>query len=254
MRISHRLWLLPAACGLLLSGCARGPDDNGGGPVTPQAPNRMTVRMQLQQPVNNAYYYAFAFDDDDNTADGPTTITGSTVLPNGVVGGSYGVLVLYNSGQYTVYRRVAAGNSETLERVPNAFVTQPSTVTGQTFQFTLNLDAVAPSGNRLFRSPVTNGIPNRLDVNFITTNELRRDPNDTRLKAFDAFYNSQSGFGGRYPTIDIRSTRSYASSSEILGGSEPTNDVYNPLTSTQIDSPRLDMVDFSIAVQRGSTS
>ena len=223
---------------LLAGGCAKGPD---GGPVVP-APNRLTVTMTTQDVINNTgYIYAFAFDDDDDSSDGPGAIVTSTVLPNGVVGGSFTVLVVYQGGTFQAFRRTVLPNgSEQLERSTNAFIPFPAPATGRTISFTLNLDATtANTGVRLFRADVQ-----RLDINFVTTNERRLDPNNNLLKTFDAF-------GARLPnfwiTRDIRGTVNYGN-----GGTESTtaNDVVTDNTSGTVNLNQLNIVDFTLGVQR----
>lgn len=231
------VWSTLAVLPFLGSGCAKGPD---GGPTTPTAPNRLTITLQTQQPINNSYLYAFAFDDDDVSGDGPVAIVSTTSLANGVVGGSFSVLVLYQGGQYNVYRRTDLGNgAEQLDRASGAFVTPPGPASGSTLTFTLNLDAVTDSGVRLFRVGTQ-----RLDVNFVTTNEIRRDPNDLRRKAFDAFGSRLASF---YSTFDIRGSRTYTNAQTVQ---EPANDVQTDDTNNTINLAQLDITNFTITVQR----
>jgi len=228
----------------LLGSCSKSPS----GGATVQAPNRLSVvfRTPANGPINNSgYIYSFAFDDDDNSSDGPVAIVGPTTVPNGVVAGSFTVLVEYQGGQYNVYRRTALANgTETLDPAPGAFVTQPSPASGNTLNFTLNLDATTSSGARLFRAGAQ-----RLDINFVTANERRRDPNDNLRKAVDTFGDGRLSLssGGAYVTLDIRSTRTYNDTS-IVG--EPSGDVRTDDTSGTINLPSLDITDFAISVLR----
>ena len=232
-----RSTLALAVLPFLGSGCAKSPS---GGPTAPTAPNRLTINLQTQQPINNSYLYAFAFDDDDVSGDGPVAIVSTTTLANGVVGGSFTVLVTYQGGQYNVYRRTDLGNgAEQLDRASSAFVTPPSPANGSTLSFTLDLDAVTDTGVRLF-----NAGTQRLDVNFVTTNEIRRDPNDLRRKAFDAFGSRLASF---YSTFDIRGTRTYTNSGTVQ---EPANDVQTDDTNNTINLAQLDITNFTITVQR----
>ncbi|HVF09552.1 MAG TPA: hypothetical protein VNA16_02050 [Abditibacteriaceae bacterium] len=238
-RFSSLFSLTLVAAGVLLaSGCAKGP---AGGPVVP-APNRLTVTLTTQDVINNSgYIYAFAFDDDDDSSDGPGALVTSTVLPNGVVGGSFTVLVLYQGGTFQAFRRtVLVNGSEALERSTNAFVPFPSPATGRTISFTLNLDATtANTGTRLFRTDAQ-----RLDINFVTTNERRLDPNNNLLKTYDAF-------GARLPnfwiTRDIRGTITYTNN-----GTESltTNDVVTDAPIGSVNLNQLNIVDFTIGVER----
>ena len=244
-----RIALLGLAA-LGISGCARGPED-GGGPSTPQALNRMTVEMQLQQPVNRAYFYDFAFDDDGDETDGPVAIIGPSSLTNGVVGGSFTVLVECLGGsRFNAYRRTQNGNGEDLQLVPNAFVTQPSVQSGNRITFTLNLDATytdRATGQemRLFRSS-SGGFPSALDVNFVTSNEQRRDPNNNLPKSFDAFF-----FRGasRYLTLRNLGSDTITNARTV---NEPANDVTTIDTSGRVETPRLDIVNFTINIRRSN--
>ncbi len=238
--------VLGLATALALSGCAKGP---AGGPTTPQAVNRMTVSMTLQQPVNPAYFYDFAFDDNGVESDGPVALVGSSSLTNGVVGGSFGVLVECLGGsRFNVYRRTRVGNGENLQLVPNAFVTQPALVTGTTIIFTLNLDATytdSATGQvmRLFRSP-SGGFPTALDVNFVTSDEQRRDPNNNLPKTFDAFFDRASS---RYLTIHSLGTQTITNADTVQ---EPANDVTTADTTGRVNVAQLDIVDFQIDIVR----
>ena len=234
-------FLLPFSF-FLISGCSKSP---AGAPTTPQANNRLAVTVVFKKAINPLYLYSFAFDDDDQPADGPVTLVGPNTAPNGAVGGSFTVLVQLRSGRFTVFRRTGTGRNEQLQQVPNAFVVAPTT-TGRTLSFTLNLDATLPDGTRLFRSPQTNGIPNSLDINFITIDRPRIDPNDLRLPAYDSLYADPRG--ARFFELDIRTPRNETNSS--LRINEPANDVVNLDTSGRIDSDQLDIVDFSIRVER----
>lgn len=237
-----------ASAGLLAStfaGCSKSPT---GTPGNTLAPNRLSVNMRVNSAINNSYLYAFAFDDDDVSADGPIAIVGTAAVPNnGIVAGSFTVLVVYEAGTYTVYRRTELGSgSETLDRCTRAFVTTPSPAFGNTISFTLDLDALTDSGKRLFRADA-----NRLDTNFVTINERRRVVGSVPRIAFDALgANSASSYG----TFQIRGASSYNYTNASSGVNEPANDVYNEDTTipSVIDTNALDITDFSISVQRSS--
>ncbi len=240
--------MLSLGLALGLAGCAKGP---AGGPTTPQAVNRMTVSMTLQQPVNPRYFYDFAFDDNGNESDGPVALIGSSSLTNGVVGGSFGVLVECLGGsRFNVYRRTRVGNGEDLQLVPNAFVTQPALTTGTTLSFTLNLDATytdRATGQqmRLFRSP-GGGFPTALDINFVTSDEQRRDPNNNLPKTFDAFFFRGSS---RYLTIRNLGTQSITNADTVQ---EPANDVTTSDTTGRVNTAQLDITDFHIDIVRSN--
>lgn len=232
--------LLPFAFSLF-AGCAKSPS---GAPTTPQGTNRLAVRVDFKKAVNPNFLYSFAFDDDDDATDGPVTLVGPRVAPNGAVGGEFTVLVQLKNGQFIVFRRTGSGRTEQLQPVPQAFVIAPVR-SGQTLSFTLNLDATLPDGTRLFRSPETNGIPNSLDINFIAIDRPRIDPNNLLPPAYDSLGPAASASDFE---LDIRTPRNETNSS--LGINEPANDVINPDTSGRVDSDQLDIVDFGIRVER----
>lgn len=231
----------------VLNGCAKSP----AGAVTPGGKNRLTVNMTLQQPISPTFYYDFAFDDDGDAGDGPAAIIGTTTLANGVVGGSFKVLVQYRGGQFLVFRRTDNGNNnETLERASNAFIGVP-TAGGNTFNFTLDLDATVDNSanpptaaDRLFDANVT-----QLDTNFVTTSEIIRDPNNLLLKPFDAL-GEVSGAANLYETFNVASTRTFRNVDTVR---EPTGDANagnSAITSQQLAT--LDITDFTIDVRRSN--
>lgn len=232
----------------LLNGCARGPS---GSAVVNNAHDRLIITLTTRQPINDSYFYDFAFDDDNISATGPGAITTFTNLTNGVVGGSFKVLVQYRGGQYIVYRRTSTGsNSETLDRASTAFVVPPTPAGGSTtLRFTLNLDAKTDSGAYLFRHQLNASgtqtlAANYLDTNFVTTSTILRDPNDATRKAFDAFGTLSPS---TYQTFDIRANRTYTNADTVQ---EPANDVFSNDPTNSINVGSLDIVDFSFAVQR----
>ena len=231
-----------------MAGCARGPEDNGG-PGTPQAINRMAVSMTLQNNVRSDYFYAFAFDDDGNNATGPVPILRETSFANGVVGGDFTVLVTYFGGQFTVYRRTRVGNGEDLTRVPNPFAIPPtSPLNTRTLNFTLNLDATYDDNGterRLFRNAGGDSLPDSLEINFVTTSERRRDPNDQRLKTFDAFYTFSSGTYFRLTSLGSRTVDNQTS-----GVRESAEDVFQGDDARNVNEGQLDITDFRITIQR----
>jgi hypothetical protein len=232
---------------VVLNGCAKTP---AGGPTLP-ATNRLTVNMSLQQALSPTFFYNFAFDDDGDAGDGPAAIIGTTTLANGVVGGSFSVLVQCRGNNFLVFRRRDLGNGqETLERASNAFVTNP-VASGNTITFTLDLDATIDNAatpptaaDRLFAVGVT-----ELNVNFVTTSEVIRDPNNLILKPYDALSEVPRA-PDIYETFNISTTRTFRNADRVR---EPANDVSDPLnrlTTQQLAS--LDITDFTIDVRRSN--
>ena len=240
--------LIGAAFSGCLSGCAKGP---AGGPVVPAA-NRLTVNMTLQQAINPQFFYTFAFDDDGDPTDGPGAIIGTTQLTNGVVGGAFTVLVQYRGGQFQVFRRrFVNNNQEILERSTNAFV-DTATAAGNTIRFTLNLDAridVDPDPNIPDDDFLFARNTQQLDVNFVTTSEIIRDPNNLSLKPFDALGELPRA-PNQFATFDISSTRTIRNTNTVR---EPTNDADPGNTNISAQQlAQLDITDFTIDVRRSN--
>ncbi|HEY0073340.1 MAG TPA: hypothetical protein VGB77_04495 [Abditibacteriaceae bacterium] len=232
---------------VFLNGCAKTPV---GGPTLP-ATNRLTVNMTLQQAISPTFFYNFAFDDDGDAGDGPAAVIGTTTLANGVVGGSFSVLVQCRGNNFLVFRRRDLGNGqETLERASNAFVVNP-VASGNTITFTLDLDATIDNAatpptaaDRLFAAGVT-----QLDVNFVTTSEVIRDPNNLLLKPFDALGEVPRA-PNLYETFNISTTRTFRNVDTVR---EPSNDAdpgNTNISAQQLAS--LDITDFTIDVRRSN--
>ena len=211
------------------------------------------------RPVNPQFYYAFAFDDDGDSSDGPGAIISRAFSPNDIVGGSFTVLVIYHAGQFTAYRRTGRDATETLNRATRAFIADPSGrlpfVQGSTISFALNFDATLDDGTtRLFQG-VGGALPDLLQFNFVTTDEQRRDPNNELSKTFDALGNRLSSV---FATINIRTTQTFnntGNGATNAGVNEPTGDVFpgagsNNLTPETLDA--LDISNFTIGVQRNN--
>lgn len=186
-RIRYGLLALPL-CGLLgLSGCASGPS---GGAAVPNVANRLTATLTLQNTLNQNYYYAVAFDDnpgaDAGTAfEGPTAIIGNTPILNGVVGGNWRVAVVWHANQFQVYRRGVPTDPDTESRITNGAIIS-SRASGTTIEFTLNLDYIVSGTTRLFPLDSSGNPTQVYDVNFVTTNEIIVDPNDSTIKPVDS--------------------------------------------------------------------
>lgn len=233
---------------VVLNGCSKTP---AGGPTLPGSPNRITVKMTLQQTITPTFYYDFAFDDDGDAGDGPAAIIGTTTLTNGVVGGSFRVLVQYRGGQFLVFRRTDLGNGqETLERASNAFVGNP-VAAGNTFNFTLDLDATVDNAanpptaaDRLFAANVT-----QLDVNFVTTSEVIRDPNNLLLKPFDALGEVPRA-PNLYEPLPVSTTRTFRNVDTVRESANDAEPGNTNISAQQLAS--LDITDFTIDVRRSN--
>lgn len=180
-----------AACLLpLAGGCAKSPS---GGPVT-RATNRFQGILSVVGTVNPTYFYGVAFDDAGGDGVGPVALTGSTPLQNGVVGGTFRLLILYNGGAFRAYYRSTPSDKTTEREISGTnglFVVTPRASTNS-INFTLDLDAVLP-GTSTYIFPHTTGatptlISDSFDVNAVTTSLVSREPETNSItKPVDAF-------------------------------------------------------------------
>jgi hypothetical protein len=102
-RQSRRMLGVIGAMGIvagLLTGCARG---GAVGPVVPQVLIDFTVRFA--GPINDAYYYFIPIDTDGDLGQtGPVPVAAGPYWENGWGTGSFSHYILYNQGQYNVYK------------------------------------------------------------------------------------------------------------------------------------------------------
>lgn len=184
--------LLPlCACFLpLIGGCAKSPL---GGP-TVRASNRFQTVVSFAGAPNTNYYYAVAFDDTGNSNTGPVAIDGNTPILNGVVGGSFRLLVLYHQNQFQVFYRSTPSDTTTEREITGAtnlfdtgLVPQLNT-TGQNLNVAINLDARLPDNSFIFQRAIgsTTSPPsiaaNSLNINVIATNVILRGGSNTNLR------------------------------------------------------------------------
>ena len=176
MRRSHLL--LPLAfCFLPLSGgCAKSPVG-----LTTRASNRFATTLSLAGTLNPNYYYGVAFDDTGIDGVGPVAIVGNTPIQNGVVGGSFRLLVLYHLNRFQVFYRSTPSDTRTEREISGSsglFVFTPrATTTG--LEFTIDLDARLPApDNSTFIFPrgttATSLATNRFNINAVATNTIIR--------------------------------------------------------------------------------
>jgi hypothetical protein len=91
-----------------------------------------------------------------------------------------------------------------------------------------------------------------LSVNFISTTELIFDPTvtDPRLHCYDGLSNSPADAGNAYVTFSVRQTRTISNgdfSAPETGGDATVN---KDLVATQAEQDSVDIIDWSITVQR----
>lgn len=177
------LSLSALAATLLLAGCANTPST---GPVVNSA-NRLEVVLTTVGPINPNFYYAVALDDQTGDGQGPRAILGNTSVLNGVVGGNFRLAVIYHLNTFqTFYRTDPTDPATEREVLDSPFFTQPRATTNG-LQFTLDLDAKLANGNFFLPRSSANLAPDRIDLNFVTTNTILRSPQDNRIKPIDSF-------------------------------------------------------------------
>lgn len=183
-------WPLAACLFPLFSGCAKSPAN--GAPST-RASNRFQTTLTLAGTLNPNYYYGVAFDDAGGDGIGPVAIIGNTPIRNGVVGGTFRLLVLYHQNQFRVFYRPTPSDTASEREISGSnglFVITPR-ATRNGLEFTLDLDARLPDNTTFIFPRAANGTSiasDYFDLNVVTTNTIIRasDKNDNRIKPVDA--------------------------------------------------------------------
>ena len=189
-----RLLLPFTFCLLPLSGCAKSPS----GGATVAAPNRLEVTLTIDKTLDPNFYYGVAFDDEPGDGDGPRAVEANTILLNGVMGGSWKVLVLFhqNLANPIIYYRSDPDDEGSERRIlgTSLLFSRPR-VSSNAINFTLDLDAQVSSGTFFFNH--TAGADptlsvDRFDINFVTTNTVivgtaNNGGSDQRVKPVDAY-------------------------------------------------------------------
>jgi len=240
--------LLLASClWPLASGCAI---NNSGGP-TVRASNRFQTVVSFAQPPNANYYYAVAFDDTGNNSRGPVAIDGVTPIGNGVVGGTFRLLVLYHQNQFRVFYRPTPSDQTTEREIPSTNLFD----TGLSPQFspmglnvTINLDAQLqlPDKSFIFIFPRAIGsqtsppsiAAGSLNINVVATNViLTTDTQNGLRKPVDALGDHTISTPVQ---IQINSTGIYTTSV-----SDPVGDINSGVSNTYLDQNDPNYVKFS---------
>jgi len=164
-----------------------------------RASNRFQTVVSFAQPPNANYYYAVAFDDTGTNSTGPVAIDGVTPILNGVVGGSFRLLVLYHMNQFQVFYRSTPTDTTTEREITgttNLFDTGLSPQLSPTgLNVAINLDAQLPDKSFIFLRAIGSGsatsLPsiaaNSLNINVVATNViLKTDTQNGLTKPVDA--------------------------------------------------------------------
>ncbi len=240
--------LLPLAATLLfLPGCASGPA--GGASIS--APNRLEATLTLARTVDPDYYYGVAFDDIPGDSQGPVGIEGNTPILNGVVGGSWRMLVLWHLNEFQIFRRSIPTDPASEVRVlASPFLGTPR-ASNNSVDFTLDLDAKLSDGTYFFTHTV-GATPvlavDRFDLNAVTTNTIIRNVADTRIKPVDTIGSATIAT----PVIDfqVNGTR-IADITDDSDDERPGVDPSFISGSDQVNYGQMDLTDLRISIVRG---
>jgi hypothetical protein len=218
----------------LLFGCAEYPANTSG-----SSSATLNISMTVSGTINPNYYYFVVFNNinDSHGTNGPDPVI-APPWGNGFVGGAATSYVEYNSSQpgdgYLFYN--FAGSTLQQSIVVGA-PTQDSPVSpGQnTIQFRIPISELATG-------TVSASQTNYIQVNFIATNRIPVNPEDTSPKEFDALGDTLPGTGqlNDYITIPTNQSNSYSNTSfddEPTGDEEVTNGSggYSPVNDPDVD-------------------
>jgi len=202
----------------LAGGCAKGG-------LTARTSNRFQTVVSFAGTPNSNYYYAVAFDDSGTNSAGPIAIDGNTPILNGVMGGTFRLLVLYHQNQFQVFYRSTPTDTTTEREITgatNLFDTGLSPQLSPTgLNVAINLDAQLPDKSFIFQRAIgsTTSPPsiaaNSLNINVVATNViLRGGPNTNLIKPVDALGPQMLSTPAQ---IQIPTTRTTTVSNEPIG-------------------------------------
>lgn len=256
--------LLPFALCLLplLTGCAKSPV----GVTGPLAINRFQTTLSLAGTLNPNYYYAIAFDDAGGDGVGPVAVDGNTPILNGVMGGTFRLLVLYHQNTFRVFYRSTPNGAATeseISGLTNLFNTGRSPIATQNgIDLTINLDAQFISGplKGTYVFPRLSGSQTSppalqstsFDINVAATNVvLRGGESNNLIKPVDAL-----GAQTLSTPVEVQIT-----STRTTSVSDETGDENLGVDSTYADSnspnvvpfPSIDVINLQIGINRSQT-
>ncbi len=245
--------LAAALVSLTLGGCAKSP---AGGPTIRTA-NRFETTLSLVGTLNPNYYYGVAFDD-TGAGVGPAALLGNTPIQNGVVGGTFRLLILYHLGNFQVFYRSTPSDAATEREISGSnglFVFTPRATTNG-LDFTVDLDAQLPGSTTYIfpRNAAGTAIgTDRFDLNAVTTNTINRDPADNRVKPVDALGPAQVATPVQ---IQIGATRT-TSVSDATGATNDENfgvdpSFSNPASNSYVPFDSIDISGLQIGITRSN--
>ncbi len=223
-----RFWWLFAGLLIGLCGCAKFPKQ----PLAPASRDRMVVTLTYAAPIDaNAFYY-IAIDDDDDPTTGPLP---ALTRP---WGNGWGVPLDTTLGSRIHFFAEIFRQSVQLFQIQ---VFQPPFTTrslGPPVDFSFpqpNQIRVVIDLRQLF--PLPNPIPNRLELNFISVNEIKGNPQDNTPRTG---YDALGPTGNDFISIPLSSTQTFSNGQGWV--QETSGDA-------QIDA--LDLTDWEVRIVRG---
>lgn len=264
------LLFLPLACCLLplLTGCAKSPT----GLTTNLAINRFQTVVSLAGTgkLNPNYYYAIAYDDTGTNSTGPVAVNGYTPIRNGVMGGTFRLLVLYHQNNFRVFYRPtpnSAASEQELLGATNLFNTgQAPRATDTGIDVTINLDAQFQSdphkGTYVFPRAIgsTTSPPSiaanslKINVAATNTNNLNLPPgsDNNLIKPVDALGNQTLSTPVEIRPLSPRTTSFPDAIGDENLGADPT--YTTPGSPNFVPFQDIDITNVQIGIVRSQTT
>ncbi len=224
----RRLRLLSVPLTVVLIGCAKFPDQ----PVV-VSPDRLVITLTYAEPMEPGFYYFVAIDDDGDPLTGPLP---ATTRPWGNGWGVPQSEIPPSRIRYFVEIRNRQAGTFRIDLFQPPFTT---TFLGLPLEFVPDLQPnqirVTLDLQQLF--PNFPDQPQRIELNFISVDELKLDPNDnTPREGFDAL----GPTGNDFVSIPLTSTQTFRNGQGFIR--ETSGDA-------KIDP--LDLTDWEVQVVRG---
>ena len=243
LRLANYALLYPISLTVLLlsQGCARVPSSAKG------SGTQLIVTMTVAGNINPNDFYFVLFNATSNpvASQGPIPVVASP-WGNGFAAGQFTGFVRVDSSQpnggYGVYSVVPDTSLQTFTYLGSPINTTPVTGSSTFIQFTIPLSQLATSSLRA--SDIT-----AVQMNFINTDRIPVNPNDTNTKEFDALGDARIPSQVNDPiTIPVQQAGTYSNSSAL--DKEPEGDVTECGNGvfTTVNNSDLDIVDWSVQV------
>jgi hypothetical protein len=222
----------------LLSGCAREPSGSSTAVLGRQVVISMTVRGNIDL-ADDYYFVCFNVNNtSENGFTGPVpVVTDFQSGGNGFAGGAFSSFVEIHQGQPQSNFGIYSVSSNLLTP---SYLGQPinGNISNGTLTFEIPLSDIA-SASGIAESSISS-----VEVNFITTNDVSTNPNDTTIKYFDALGNPELGQLNDFVTIPTAQDTTY---SDSTFNDEGSDDVAAFSTSASSTNPS--QTNFSSTVQ-----